>query len=701
MTYSKHGFGPTSLTGDGITPNRQMTKQTLHSVYLDMLCAYYSDIVSAYPAQYQVEQKRDVACIKQRYASEGASFLTKTLPSLAKAIDTALASGTPLQFSSFSRKKGTNLPNFLGWLIGRVFSLDGTESVNSDPVALRHIRTLLYLFYKLELPYSPEDVDLVINAFKATDAGLLSKEFDVVDHSAKCILKQASDLICQVLDGVSPRDIIPGHGPGSVATGEKGPQKPYFRRIYPDLIESYPLDEYFYANSGHMCDRLAPEGLMVVEYKTDKLLPWRTMEHPTAKVVLVPKDSRGPRLISMEPLEIQWIQQGQCVALVDAIESHWITRGHVNFTSQGINRYLAWYSSLPPNSDGSISMTDSQVSTRDLLLDEASACVSCQLLVDANLPRDLSQVGQIVTLDMKEASDRVSESLVIWLFSQDWVKALMATRSTHTELPDGEVIALNKFAPMGSAVCFPVEALVFYALAVASVVTALPNVRTSTAFNYARRRVWVYGDDIICYREDYPVIKSGLERFGLLLNSRKCCLEGFFRESCGLDSYKGIIVTPLRISKLLISTTLTAQLVMAFVAYSNAAYRLGYTELAKVIENYLLPRIAIPFTTVERGLVQFCRPLENVRSLNRLHRVKTRFNRYLHYMEAYGPTPIAVTTHVHRCTYEVLFQGLLKMLRQTRVVSPRTTITSSTLEAGQYSVPRRVSSKRGWTQITL
>jgi hypothetical protein len=146
----------------------------------------------------------------------------------------------------------------------------------------------------------------------------------------------------------------------------------------------------------------------------------------TAKVVLVPKDSRGPRLISAEPLEYQWIQQGVGRSIVAHLEAHHLTKGRVNFTHQEVNRRLA---------------------------QESSATL------------------ELATLDLKDASDRVSLELVRRVFKNtpELVRALEAIRTDATLLPDGRVQSLKKFAPMGSAVCFPVEAFVFWAILTASI----------------------------------------------------------------------------------------------------------------------------------------------------------------------------------------------------------------------------------------
>lgn len=652
--------------------------QSVNTVYMKLLVSCYEDVASAYPAEYREEQRRDLTRLRERFTSEGVGFLTKTLPSLAKAVDTALATGTVLQVPSFGRKKGSKLPRFLGWLIGQVFSSDGVERLDASPLALRHIRQLLYLFYKLELPYAQEVVEDFLDDFKRVDAGLNDPVVTVLPGLGK-LARKASQLISRALANCSPRDIVPGHGPGAVATGEQMEQKAYFKRLYADLEEYYPLDEYFFLNASHHSANLGANGLNTRCFKTGKLLPFEELEHSTAKVVLVPKDSRGPRLISMEPLEKQWIQQGQCRVLVKTLETHWLTRGHINFERQDINQSLALLASMAAS--GVVHDLDRVV----------NAMPHCSQPTSSDL----------VTIDMKEASDRVSLTLVQSLFPECWVRALMASRSTMTTLPNGEIVKLNKFAPMGSAVCFPIEALSFWAIAVSAILLHYPHMRLATA----RKRVWVYGDDIVLHAEDYRIVEAALVKFRLKLNPNKCCTTGSFRESCGVDAYKGIVVTPTRIKTPIPRKwdptsqgssyhRRHGQFLLSWSSYSNEFYSKGYERLAMSIAAHLPS--SVPITSEGEGGIALVRPDWDIRKANRQRRIKTRFNRRLHRLEAFGWTTSAVVRTVSDDTYEYFF---MKFSQWNRTVGTSARLPSGKRRTDQLSVPRRVSSKRGWTQI--
>jgi hypothetical protein len=317
--------------------------------------------------------------------------------------------------------------------------------------------------------------------------------------------------------------ITPRHGPGAVATGERLEAKWIFSRLYGDIHRVYPYYQYYMAGWGsELMDRLGwYKGL-------------ERRQAGVAKVVLVPKDSRGPRLISCEPLEYQWIQQGLGRELVDHLESSRITGGQINFRDQEVNRSLALSS---------------------------------------------SKTGDFATIDLKEASDRVSVDLVRLLFAnnEQVLKCLLATRTTATKLPDGSELPLKKFAPMGSALCFPVEALCFWAVSVAAVMRRLRLQRQEVG-----SRIFVYGDDIIVPTDWAPIVMEALELVRLKVNVNKSCITGNFRESCGMDAFKGVPVTPIRVKKPWIESRNGS----AYAAYSATANQMaerGYTYCATLM----------------------------------------------------------------------------------------------------------------------
>ena len=104
---------------------------------------------------------------------------------------------------------------------------------------------------------------------------------------------------------------------------------------------------------------------------------------------------------------------------------------------------------------------------------------------------------------------------------------------------------MSKFAPMGSALCFPVESLTFWAIAVGSIWNLTQDQLV------ARQSVYVYGDDIIIDSKYTKLVIEALESVDLVVNRSKSFLgEHPFRESCGIEAWLGHDVTPLRVKKL-------------------------------------------------------------------------------------------------------------------------------------------------------
>lgn len=624
--------------------------------YSGLLVSLYHDLVAAKVSQR--ETRRDVLEIERRLAEEGLGFITKTLPRLGKAIDRSLSQGTKLTIPNFKKKKGTELPAFCWTLFSSVFHVDGFPICNrksecrddirgvaprdsqvppdeSQALAVRALRMLCFCFYKLELPYETEQEDKVIADFIQAD-GEVPDLYDHLGNEDKMVMHTAARLVRRVVNMYDPFSGIPRHGPGAVATGEIQSEKHKFTRYYERLAQQFPYDKWFYCNNDHLCDSF------------DELQGLEVHETGTAKVVLVPKDSRGPRLISCEPLEYQWIQQALCSVLVTGIEQHPMTSGRVNFTRQDVNRDLALRSSL---------------------------------------------TGEYVTLDMKEASDRVGLALVKELFPSRWYDALYACRTPATKLPDGRVVQMKKFAPMGSAVCFPVESLVFWALCVATL-----RVKHKLPLRKAVSSVYVYGDDLICRSEYHGSVVSTLPMFGLKLNEDKCCVTGFFRESCGMDAFAGHPVIPVR-CRTPWSQRPKPAVLASYTAQSNELWAQGMWRSSGYIFDHLqkIWGKSIPVVSDKNiGCIAFVRPGWSSGSLNR---AQWRFNKSLQRHEVRGFRLRSEEISTQTFGFPLLLRVLAKMERNDSIESrdgshePLRSMTNSSI----YPIAHRNKLCRAWT----
>jgi hypothetical protein len=521
----------------------------------------------------------DFQTFRERADNEGLPFLTVALPSIGKALDTFHATKqwkAPEHFKC----DGDGIPVFLGLPIR--LAIDGNS------VAVDCVRQLTYVFYKLEVQHADDQVAAYLNQFVNTDedigrfdyAASYPIRWDRFDSSVPgyntigSLIEEMQGLIRRVLCNTDPLDIRPCHGSGATACRTPNHKKWSSIRYYPKLDQVYDYSSHFFYSPSHLVDDLAK-------------LEDAQHADPCARVCLVPKDSRGPRVISCEPAELMFIQQGLMRKLYETIETHPLTRGRINFTDQRINQQYARLGSIN------------------------------------NL---------YATLDLKDASDRVSLDLVRRVFPPNWVEAFEACRSEFTVLPDGRKVKLNKFAPMGSACCFPVEALVFWACAVATLKNRrrlhairrfherysyqafdaemescaafeLKDKQSSIGKNLGRELsiierwnpdVLVYGDDIICDADHAHHVMVGLEAIGLLVNRDKSYVDGPFRESCGGDYHNGYDVTPVRVRKWLssVGTGLQAGADLA----NELIAKFGYEEAHRVIRviedavGYLYPR---------------------------------------------------------------------------------------------------------------
>jgi hypothetical protein len=481
------------------------------------------------------EYRVDLKKIQARYSSEGMSFLTKTLPSICKHLQQVLADKGQFDCHRFRLEAESDgkRPRFLGALFKRVLTSEGRVLQDPDIQIVRDLVQLLILFYKYELPYSIHDERKVLNAFVQTEKDLAVTDAtfnqvvvrlergeriqDVCTPEASRIIRKARINLHRLFQSFDPYDIVPSHGPGVVSTKETLWDKFRWTDVPEKLLAVYPLDAYFYASLGHVCDAVKEMNSL------------GSVSHP-ARVILVPKDSRGPRLISCEPLYNQWIQQGLMRRIVDRVERHYLTKDSVRFTDQTANQ-------------------------RGALLG--------------------SRDGRYVTLDLKEASDRVSYSLVKLLFPEPLLGCLEACRSDGTRLPDGSVIPLSKYAPMGSALCFPIMALTIWSLLQAGGID-----------DRGQKGLYVYGDDVIVHREKAQETIRILESFGFLVNRDKSCVKGFFRESCGVEAYKGFDITPIKLKSVWTSHP-SAEHYSSWIEYARSIWDRGYHVLYDYIVEQL------------------------------------------------------------------------------------------------------------------
>lgn len=488
---------------------------------------------------------RDIKTIESRVKHEGISFLTITLPTLGSDLEKALSLGSttdPTLFRCF--KKRGKIPAFMQAIFGLVFDL-GTGGLLDEPSipAIEAIRQVAYSFKKARVECAPARVRATFQKFISCEQDLTraiaSGDADYFHSVSNCVW---GPIVGVPIDWNA--DVRPKHGPGATAERIGGNSK-YVPLVWHDRLEPYfPILDNAFANAGAL-DSREFKGVSVVS---------PDQERPV-RVIPVPKTLKGPRIIAIEPVCMQYTQQAISKWLVSRLESHQLTKGHINFTDQSINRRLAL---------------------------------------------EASKTEELATLDLSSASDRVPFSLAISMFrsNPELQAAIASCRSTRAQLPVevmGELapLQLNKFASMGSALCFPVEAMYFYTICVAALLRWHDLPVTSRNVSKVSRYVYVYGDDIIVPAGAAKIVSDTLHKYYCKVNVSKSFSTGRFRESCGMDAYAGEEVTPTYIREMRPRgkrSSCTSNLV-SWVATSNLFYRKGYwrtsSYMLNVCEDYL------------------------------------------------------------------------------------------------------------------
>jgi hypothetical protein len=304
------------------------------------------------------------------------------------------------------------------------------------------------------------------------------------------------------------------------------------------------------------------------------------------RVVFVPKTLKSPRVIAIEPVCMQYTQQSLLKFLVPLIESGGYTGGRVNFTNQTVNQLLALRA---------------------------------------------SENGRLATIDLSEASDRVHQELVRRMLRVCPILSNMvfACRSTRAKVPSGEIVTLNKFASMGSALCFPMEALAFFCAIVASRLHKAQLPVTGRNVRECSRLVYVYGDDIIVPADEAPAICDDLVRFGFKINRNKSFWTGKFRESCGMDAYDGVDITPVYCRRTSPANRRSHIELVSWVAMANQFYRKGLWYAAQKVRNAVesLTKVSLPFVGKNSsglGWVSYSNASTVHRWNRELHRFETK-----------------------------------------------------------------------------
>jgi hypothetical protein len=492
--------------------------------------------------------RRDYEYVTARVKNEGLSFLTIALPNFGADLQKGLDQGYVDRHLFVGFRRRGELPLFLGGFLDLIFDRATGRLLEVPCIdSIQAIRQFTLMFAKIALPTTGRRQRAALNKYVQCELDVKkwdARGMSLVDFQRVSLLLWSDPL--QVVDKtIYDGELIPKHGPGSTADRLLGNGK-YEQAEWTERLEYlFPFGEFLapswrYFQDLHHVDIHEPGA-----------------ERPV-RVITVPKTMKTPRIIAIEPTCMQYTQQALMEVLVYQL-------GRTNFPS-------SWL----------IGISDQEIN--NLMAQKGSFLGNAE--------------NSLATLDLSEASDRVSKQLVRALVAP-WPhlhEALDATRSRKADVPGHGVLRLAKYASMGSALCFPIEAMVFATIIFLGIEQKLKRQLTLRDIKSFQGSVRVYGDDIIVPVDCVSYVISALEDFGLLVNRDKSFWTGKFRESCGKEYYDGMDVSIVRCRRTFPDSRKDVPELVSLVSLRNQMYNSGYWGVTRWLDSEIGK--LIPFPTV-------------------------------------------------------------------------------------------------------
>lgn len=312
------------------------------------------------------------------------------------------------------------------------------------------------------------------------------------------------------------------HGPGAVAERLKNHEKSRFPNWPQKLQNSFPFES---------CGKTAGSPME------------RPLNHEVAaRLIMVPKTAKSPRLIAAEPTSHQWCQQLLLRFLFDQCRRHF-----------GVH-----------------------------FIDFKDQTKSGVMVLKASLD------GSLATVDLSDASDRLSCWTVERIIRANpaLLRALHAARTRYIKDEISDIpnfLSLRKFASQGTATTFPVMSLVMLCIALGSTLGRYERV-TWAKIKELRTKVRVFGDDIIIPIHGYERLVRAMDLLQLKVNMAKSYTTGNFRESCGTDGFRGYDITPVKPRTLVADSPASCQ---AVVDTSNNLFNKGLWYASRTADDQL------------------------------------------------------------------------------------------------------------------
>lgn len=473
-------------------------------------------------------------------SDENRLLAIKSLCLLGKSIEKSLITPALLEVPSyFPLHENSVLPKFLYSLLSEVFydsglrrysgnvkdhhlRDDGAEIAKDAASAVFVLRQVTLAFSKAQdLPCDTEPVDELIAFRDRVTAEIPLTVRYPQDPLGMRIRATAQRLLRVVLNKHGAESFV--GDPEMVAPLAQWVDNPFGRHGPGAVVgEEIGFDKWDFNPPPHMADIAVGthDGEPLYLKYEESLTSFENVD--CALVTLVPKDFRGRRIICIEPKERMFAQRGLMEVLYDLVHTNRLTSYAIDFRDQSKSQ------------------------------------------------RFIQKRG-ISTIDLKDASDRVSLDLVKCLFPRSVTNLLLKYRSPYllfnAAMPDKEgdwyaphVYRYTTAFTMGNALCFPIETLVFWSLSLATMIecSSLRIREGALMFIMDQPGAWtihtfrkhfpirVFGDDIAVPSRFYSDVCETLREAGLSVNVNKSCCETPVRESCGAWNYAG---TDVRITR--------------------------------------------------------------------------------------------------------------------------------------------------------
>ncbi len=495
---------------------------------------------------------RDKLTILSRCKNEGESFLGITLPIFSEWLEQSIQQGYVATsiYARFSKrpKRISVLPRFLHGLTCRVFDAKtGALLEHPDPRSVEFLRKICHFDRKKFEVCDPVRDRKAQQTYKMVDDSLrrlpkfLPEKVNALNNVCKRFIPFVEAVFASTIDDES---ILPKHGPGATADKAWANGKYKGRDFYKRWDDLFSWEHLYGVNTVHQSNR-------------EVILP---KDELPVRVVSVPKTMKTSRIICVEPTAMQYAQQLTAARLVKSLRL--VGKQRKSFPSgKTLYDHLNFHDQTP-----------NQEAARKGSID-----------------------GTLATVDLSEASDRVSCQLVSLVFrhSPQLRRHLYGARSTRAMMPDGTIFHLRKYASMGSALTFPVEALCFLMICIAAVCDQRRvfhgngRPKSLEAFENARKDILVFGDDLIVPADCIVKVTEYLEAFGLKVNSKKTFFQGGFRESCGMDYFRGHLVTPVYLRQDPPKSHKDGTRFVSWVHMANRFYKAGCHRTAHLVADYI------------------------------------------------------------------------------------------------------------------